>query len=172
MRRNHRVRRVRIYMSLFPQCVAIAPDGLDQAGASMGLELLAQMINIHFQHMGVDLGAVAPAAREYLLPAQDLPGVAQEEQQEIVLLGSQVYRMPGPSYLPGRLIEFQVSVDQRFPSCLMTAQHGAHAGHQFVERERFGYVVISSQAQLAYLIRGLLALRKPEDGAIPLQAQT
>src|SRR5260370_13503774 len=102
MRRNHRVRRVRIYMSLFPQRVAIAPDGLDQAGASMGLELLAQMINIHFQHMGVDLGAVAPDALQDLLPAHDLPGAAQEEQQEIVLLGSQVYRLAVPTCLPDR----------------------------------------------------------------------
>src|SRR5260370_38608902 len=116
MRRNHRVRRVRIYMSLFPQRVAIAPDGLDQAGASMGLELLAQMINIHFQHMGVDLGGRRIIKKQNLLPAQDLPGVAQEEQQEIFFLGSQLYLMPSPSYLPGRLFDITLTVDRRCPS--------------------------------------------------------
>src|SRR5258708_36423757 len=106
MRRNHRVRRVRIYMSLFPQCVAIAPDGLDQAGASMGLELLAQMINIHFQHMGVDLGGRRIIKKKKLHQAQDLPWREEEKQQEIVLRGSRVDWMPDPPELHWYLSDF------------------------------------------------------------------
>src|SRR5258707_15725353 len=98
MRRNHKVRRLRIYMSLFPQRVAIAPHRLDQAGPSMRFELLAQMTDVDFQHVGVDLGVVSPDALQDLLPAQDLPGVAHEEQQERVLLGGQFDRMPRPTY--------------------------------------------------------------------------
>src|SRR5260370_38343653 len=129
MRRNHKVRRVRMYMSLFPQRITIASDRLDQASPSVCLELLAQMTNVHFQHVAVDLGVVSPDAFQDLLPAQYLPGVAHEQHQEIVLLGGQFYPTPGPANFPGRLIEFQVSIDQRLPSCFMTAQHCPDAGH-------------------------------------------
>jgi len=89
------------------------------------LELLAQMIHVDLQHMGVDLGAVSPDALQDLLASQDLPGVAQEEDQQIVLLGGQFDEMPGPPDFPRRLIEFQVGIDQRFTSCFVTAQHAA-----------------------------------------------
>src|SRR5579859_7338340 len=105
MKRNHKVRRVRIYMSLFPQCVAIAPDRLEQASASEYLELLAQMTNVDFQHMGVDFGMISPDALQDLLAAQNLPGMAHEEQQECVLLGGQFYPMSCPLYLSGGLVE-------------------------------------------------------------------
>src|SRR5438270_21469 len=103
MRRNHRVRRVRIYMSSFPQRVAIASDRLDQTSAPVCLELLAQMTNVHFQHVGIDLAVVPPDALQDLLPAQDLSGVAHEEQQERVLLGGQLYQMTGSVYFSSRL---------------------------------------------------------------------
>ena len=114
-----------MYISLFPQRVAIAPDRLEQACPSVRLELLAQMIHVDLQHMGVDLGAVSPDALQDLLASQDLPGVAQEEDQQIVLLGGQFDEMPGPPDFPRRLIEFQVGIDQRFTSCFVTAQHAA-----------------------------------------------
>src|SRR5260370_29902286 len=100
MRRNHKVRRVRMYISLFPQVVAIAPDRLEQACPSLRLELLAEMIHVDLQHMGVDLGAVAPDALQDLLASQDLPGVAQKEDQEIVLLAGKFDGMPGPTGFP------------------------------------------------------------------------
>jgi len=114
-----------MYISLFPQRVAIAPDRLEQACPSVRLELLAEMIHVDLQHMGVDLGAVSPDALQDLLASQDLPGVAQEEDQQIVLLGGQFDEMPGPPDFPRRLIEFQVGIDQRFTSCFVTAQHAA-----------------------------------------------
>src|SRR6266571_4229735 len=107
MSRNQKVKRVRMYISLFPQRIAVAPDRLEQARPAVRLELLAQMPNVDLKHVGVDLAAVAPDALQDLLAAQDLAGVTQKEHEEIVLLGGQFDRMTRPLDFPGRLSEIQ-----------------------------------------------------------------
>src|SRR5579872_1071502 len=171
MRRNHKVKRVRIYIGLFPQCIAIATDRLKQTRPAMSFELLTQMTNVDFQHMGVNVGMIAPDALQNLFPTKDLSWVAHEEQQERVFLSRQFDQVSVSVYFSGRLIELQVGIYQGFTSGLVTTQHGPNAGDQFVEGERFGDVVIGTQVQRIHLIRHLVTRREHNDGDIVLESQ-
>src|SRR5713226_10362919 len=104
MSMNNRARRVRIYIPLFLEPIAKAADRVDQAGLSLGLQLLAEMADVYFQYMGVDLAAVSPDPLQELLAGQHLPGVTQKEQQEPVLLHGQFHQTPSPPDLPRGLI--------------------------------------------------------------------
>src|SRR5215467_4940240 len=102
---NNRARRVRIYIPLFLERIAKAADRVDQAGPSLGLQLLAEMADVDFQDVGVDLAAVSPDPLQELLAGQHLPGVTQKEQQKSILLHGQFHEISSPPDLPRGLIE-------------------------------------------------------------------
>src|SRR5258708_19689855 len=79
--------------------------------------------------------------------------------------------MPGPPYLLRGLIEFQISVDQGFTSCLVASQHRPDAGQKLVEREGLGEVVVSALVQGADLIGDLVAGSEHDDPEIVVEPQ-
>src|SRR6266699_2578435 len=83
--------------------------------------------------------------------------MTHEEYQEFVLLRCQLHQVSSPPYLPRGLIEFQVSIEKRFTSCLVATQHRPDPRHKLIECEWFGDVIVSTQVQSAYLIGDLVA---------------
>src|SRR5260370_21334550 len=79
--------------------------------------------------------------------------------------------MPGPPYLLRGLIEFQISVDQGFTSCLVASQHRPDASQELVERERLGEVVVSALVQGVDLIGDLVAGSEHDDSEIVVEPQ-
>src|SRR5438067_4967294 len=138
MSMNQRARRVRIYIPLFLKRIAKTADRVDQAGTTLSLQFLAEMADVYFQHVGVDLAAVSPDPLQELLACQHLPGVTQKEQQEPVLLHGQFHLMSSPPDLPRGLIESQVGLIKGFAYHLAAAPHRSHPRAQLIEREWFG----------------------------------
>src|SRR6266699_1777811 len=97
--------------------------------------------------------------------------MTHEEYQEFVLLRCQLHQVSSPPYLPRGLIEFQVSIDKRFTSCLVATQHRPDPRQQLVERKRLGEIVVSADVQSVHFIRYLVAGRKHNDWNIVVDAQ-
>src|SRR5258708_36643318 len=98
--------------------------------------------------------------------------MTHEEQQEFVFLRSQFDQPPSSPYLPSGLIEFQVSIDKGFTSCLVASQLRPDPRQQFVEREGLGEIVVSAAVQSVHLIRDLVAGREHNDREIVVEPQT
>src|SRR5438067_13612437 len=107
MSMNQRARRVRIYIPLFLKRIAKTADRVDQAGTTLSLQFLAEMGDVYFQHVAVDLAAVSPDPLQELLVCQHLPGGTQKEQQEPVRLRGELHLMCSAPDLPRGLIEFE-----------------------------------------------------------------
>jgi hypothetical protein len=107
-----------------------------------------------------------------LLTSQYLPGMAHEEQQEVVFLESHFYQVSCPSDFSCGLIEFQVSIGERFASGLMPTQHCPNPCYEFIEDEGFGNVIVGSQVEITHLIRDFITGGEHDDRDIVLEPQT
>src|SRR6266566_1988868 len=97
--------------------------------------------------------------------------MTHEEQQEFILLRSQFHQVSSSPYLPRGLIEFQVSIDKGFTSCLVATQHRPDPRQQLVERKRLGEIVVSTEVQSVHLIGDLVAGREHDDWDIVMEPQ-
>ena len=65
-----------------------AEDGLDVL-VGIHTQFLAQPANVNIQRSGTNFGAVAPHTHQQCLSRDDLPGMLDEQRQQIVLLTGQ-----------------------------------------------------------------------------------
>src|SRR5512132_324245 len=76
--------------ALLAEDVAGAADGVDHPGLAASLELLAQVADVHLEHVGLGLEVEAPDPLEEVLAAEHLSRLAEEGRQQLILLRRQL----------------------------------------------------------------------------------
>src|SRR5262249_46773629 len=106
------VMRARMDTGLLAQGVPDAPYRVQQPRLAAGLQLRAQVPDVHVDHVAQRRAAAAPHRVQQLLPAEYLPGMAEEVVQQRELLRGQLDRPAGPAHLAGTRVERQVAEGQ------------------------------------------------------------
>src|SRR5258708_3472336 len=131
------------------QAVAHAVDGLDGRATIAGLELLAQVRDVHRDPVGQPIEVVAPHVVGDLLATEDLVRMAHEVLEECELLGCQVDATLATLHLAGLEVEAELADDQAVADTgrRLSPRQGADPGQQLGEGEGLGQVVVGAGVQ-------------------------
>src|SRR5258707_10207262 len=123
----------KIELGSFTHHVSHTTHGVDQSQLAIRFQLLAQITDVHFQHIAFAAEVIAPYAVKDHLTRQDLLGVTQKELQQFRFLGCQRHeaiaaRSLARTGIKSKIGEFQNGDTLR----LWTRQKGAYTLRQFV----------------------------------------
>src|SRR5579884_4547776 len=93
----HRVSLSRSDMALLFQDITGAAHCVDEPRLTAGLQFLAQIAYVDLDHIGLAVEVIAPGLFEDLLARQDPARIAQEQRQQVVLLGGKLDDALAPS---------------------------------------------------------------------------
>src|SRR4051794_870751 len=178
-RRLRRERSGRTGSLLVAEAVADPAHGEDELRLlGIGLELLAQVPDVHVDRARVAIGRVAPHAREQHVAREHPAGAARHRAEDLELdergldeLAAQLHRALG------RIDPQAGGIDRRLGLAVAgrhagAPQRGLHARAELPHRERLGDVVVGAELEPEDLV-DLLALGAEHDDrdALPLGAQ-
>src|SRR5258708_18333002 len=131
------------------QAVAHAVDGLDGRATTAGLELLAQVRDVHRDPVGQPIEVVAPHVVGDLLATEALVRMAHEVLEECELLGCQVDATLATLHLAGLEVEAELADDQAVADTgrRLSPRPGADPGQQLGEGGGLGQGVVRARVQ-------------------------
>ena len=130
-----------------------ASNGTNQGHQARRIDFLAQTTNVHVDEVGARVKVIAPDFFENHHAREDLPGIAHQKFQQLVLGGQQAQLLLGAAGFAGDQVELKVSDPQRcfvLVDRAFAAQQDFNPGGHFVAGKGFGQVVIAAGAQAAY----------------------
>jgi hypothetical protein len=122
------------------------------------VDLLAQVADVGLDDVVVAAEVVAPDVVQDLGLGQHPPGVQQQVAQQLELGRGQLDRPPAPLDLVAVLVEGEVGAGQTAGRLGPDpAQDGPDAGHQLLEAERLGDVVVAPDGEPGHGVLGRVA---------------
>ena len=125
---------------------------------ALGLELLAQVADVHVDRARVAVGGVAPDALEQHRAAEHAAGVARERGQDLELHVGEPHGLVARGHLAALEVDHQLALADRLLELLVglrqrrAPQHGLHAAAELAHREGLGDVVVGAQLQAEHLV--------------------
>src|SRR5215210_4014328 len=156
--RRHRIGK----FSRPPQRVAGPSHRADQALLPGGVHLLPQVTDIDVDEVGRQAELLVPHAREEEIPGEHPPGISGHKLEQFVFAGRKLYLPVGPSHLPGRGVDLQLS-NTEYLVPLGPPEQSADAGEQFFYVERFGQVIVGATVEAVYLVERGIAGRQHDN---------
>ena len=138
------------------------------------VDLLAQVADVGLDDVGIAVEVVVPHVVEDLALGQDPAGVLEQVPQQVELGGRQLDERALAPDLVGLVVHLEVR--EREPLAVHggygAAQHGVDPGHELVEAEGLGHVVVAPGGESPDLVLGGVARRQEQHGrAVPLGPQ-
>src|SRR6266446_1914653 len=140
-----------------PEPVAHAPDGFHPRGRELGSrELGAQAGDVDVDGPGLHEAIPPPHRVQQLLAAEDAPGRAGQDREQLELLGGEVHRVALHADLEAVAVDLELA-DLHVRLLLGVAGTGAagdraDAGEQLARRERLGHVVVGAHLEAEDLV--------------------
>src|SRR5215469_5852279 len=159
-----------------PEAVADATLRVDQRGAKR-VELAPQVAHVRLEHLGLPRVLPAPHVLQELLAGEHEPLVAHQVGEQPELGRRQLDGGARPADRPGLLVQFQIAGPERARAVCPGAGSGAvggalaggatqdraDPGHERLDGERLGDVVVAAEGQPGDGVRRGVAGREEDD---------
>ena len=137
-------------------------------GSPAALELAAQVADEDVDHVGLDVGRVAPHQREQLVAREHLAGVADEDLEQVELAAGEAELAAAARGDVAARVDDEVAAPRagRRPSAPRRRSSASQPRGQLVDRERLDQVVVGAGLQAGDAVVDLVARGQHADGRV------
>jgi hypothetical protein len=140
--------------------IAHAADGANQ----LRVELLAQVVDVHIQHVALDVAVPAVQGLFELGAAQHLPRTLEQLTQEDEFAPLQWHELPRQRDREADLVEHHLTMAQEIARrAALAPPQRSHAGEQFAHVERLHEIVIGPGIEAGHALFRRIARRQHEN---------